>query len=265
MKKAMLAFSLMLVLAIPGSLLGQGSEPPSDIVVVTTIRVLPKDAARFGEAVGKIVQAAKEANLGAEFGWSVWTDQFTYDIVGTEKNMAALDGSDGRWMEQFEGTPGRATLEAAFEALNEIPSENLGSEIVQVVPGWSYKLDEISPGPGFAEVCEYAIAAGMEEKFDAVYKNYIAISKRLDYPYPHIGHRFRYGSPARHVGVTIYDTKEHFFGKNDIERLVEQKGETEAWGKLIEDFLPTVTGVECKHTVYVPEMSYESATETSSN
>ncbi len=259
MKKPILALALLLILAVPSHLVGQDTNSEGEIVVVTSLRVLPKDVERFGAGVQKIVQAAEQANLGADFGWSVWTDQFVYHIVGTENNMAALDGGDERWMKQFEGTPGQATLAAAFEELSDIPSQNLGSEITQVVPAWTYGLDKIPEQPGFAEVCEYSIAAGMEENFDGVYKDFIGIITTLGYPYGHIGHRFRFGSPASHVGVTIYDTKEYFFGQNDLERLVEQKGMGDAWSKLIADFLPTVTAVDCSHVAYVPEMSYQPA------
>ncbi len=257
MKKPILALAVLLILAVPSHLVGQDTNSEGEIVVVTSLRVLPKDVERFGAGVQKIVQAAEQANLGADFGWSVWTDQFVYHIVGTENNMAALDGGDERWMKQFEGTPGQATLAAAFEELSDIPSQNLGSEITQVVPAWTYGLDKIPEQPGFAEVCEYSIAAGMEENFDGVYKDFIGIITTLGYPYGHIGHRFRFGSPASHVGVTIYDTKEYFFGQNDLERLVEQKGMGDAWSKLIADFLPTVTAVDCSHVAYVPEMSYQ--------
>ncbi len=257
MKKPILALVVLLILAVPSPLVGQDTNSEGEIVVVTSLRVLPKDVERFGAGVQKIVQAAEQANLGADFGWSVWTDQFVYHIVGTENNMAALDGGDERWMKQFEGTPGQATLAAAFEELSDIPSENLGSEITQIVPAWTYGLDKIPEQPGFAEVCEYSIAAGMEENFDGVYKDFIGIITTLGYPYGHIGHRFRFGSPASHVGVTIYDTKEYFFGQNDLERLVEQKGMGDAWSKLIADFLPTVTAVDCSHVAYVPDMSYQ--------
>ncbi len=257
MKKPILAFALMLVLAVPSYLVAQDDYSESELVVVTSIRVIPKDAERFSAAVHKIVEAAEQAKLGPDFGWGVWTDEFVYHIVGTEKNMAALDGGDERWMKQFEGTPGQATLAAAFAELTDIPTENLGSEIVQVVPEWSYGLDKIPEQPGFAEVCEYSLASGMDEKWDALYKDYIGILTKLGYPYGHIGHRFRFGSPAAHVGVTIYDSKEYFFGRNDVERLVEQKGMGDAWGKLLADFLPTVTGVSCSHLAYVPDMSYQ--------
>lgn len=256
MKKPILTLALLLVLAVPSHLVGQDNNSEGEIVLVTSLRILPKDVERFAAAVHKLVQAAEQAQLDADFGWSVWTDQFVYHIVSSEKNMAGLDGGDERWMKQFEGTPGQATLAAAFEELAEIPSENLGSEITQVVPAWTYGLDKIPEQPGFAEVCEYSIAAGMEEKFDGVYKDYIGMITKLGYPYGHIGHRFRFGSPASHVGVTIYDTKEYFFGRNDIERLVEQKGMGDAWAKLYAEFLPTVTAVDCSHMAYVPEMSY---------
>ena len=263
MKKYILTLGLMFLL-VPAVLPAQDSNTGGDVVWVTSIRVQPGDVERFEASVKKIVQAAHEAALQEEFGWGVWTDMFTYHIVGTEKSIAALDGNEERWMKQFEGTPGEATLMAAFKELDGIPQENLGTEVSQVKPEWSYRLDQMSQEPGFAEVCEYAIATGMEEKFDAVYKDYIAILKKLDHPYTHIGHRFIFGSPARHVGVTFYDTKEAFFGKNDVERMAQDAGMGEAWGKLIADFLPTVTGVECSHGKHRPELSYRPEGETSS-
>ena len=59
-----------------------------------SIRVQPKDAERFSAAVRKIVQAAEQANLSAEYGWAVWSEFFTYRLVSTQANFSALANAD---------------------------------------------------------------------------------------------------------------------------------------------------------------------------
>ncbi len=255
MKKSIITLVLLL-LAVPAALVAQASYTQSEVVTVTSMRIQPKDAERFHAAVREVVQASEQANLSAAYGWTVWSEFFTYHIVSTEPGFSALADADERWMKQFEGTPAQAKLEAAFQRIGQIPQEGLGSSIIQVVPEWTYGMDKLTQQPTFAEVCEYSVASGMEMQFDAVYKGYVAILGKLGYPYAHIGHRYRYGGPVRHTGITLYDTKEAFFGRNDVERLVEQKGQGEAWGKLASDFLPTVTGFDCAHLQYMPELSY---------
>ena len=254
MKRLFMLGSLLTALALPTGVLAQEEE--GQLVEVGTWKVHPSSVAQFEGVVQKVVEAAGQAGLTNEFGWLFWSDAFTYTLVSFQPNMASFDDSDERWMRQFEGTPGEATLQEAFAEMASVRFQVLSNEVVEAVPDWSYEPEMASWPPGFAEVAEVWVTAGKDEEFDALAKEYVSVLKDIGYPYQVAGHRVRFGNTGRVVFVTFYDTRENFYGKNDFDQMVMSKGAGEKYQEIIGKFLMVVDDFKSSHIAYRTELSY---------
>ncbi len=244
-------------LALAASALPAQESEGGQLWQVRTWRIAPEHVITFTQAIGQMVEAAKQANLAPEWGWVVWSDFPNFTVVNPMPNMAALD-DQGAWTRQFEGTPGQATLEAAMQSLEPVISRITEHEIMEPVPAWSYApeggADWQTTG---AEVLEYWVKPGKMEQFEQHVGEFMAMFKEMNYPYPISGNRVRMGETDKRTWVIFYDSRENYYGKNSTDRLLEQHGLAERWQQNSAGMLSTIADHRNMTLTYAENMSYQ--------
>lgn len=255
--KARLILGVLLTAALaaaPGAL-AQEEDSEGRVVQVQTWNVEPSDAARFEAAIEKVVEAAGQAGLTRDYGWSFYNELFTYTLVYPVENMAYFDDPD-QWMRQFQGTPGEETLNAAFAEFDYVSSKVVANEIAEHLTEWTYEPAGSDGDYGYAHVDEFWVKSGMDDEFGELVKEFMAFFKEIGYTYPIYGHRVRFGDSGRRVFVTVFDSKEAFYGSRSLDNLIEMKGAGEQWGGLLERFAKVITAAKHSDTEYQPHLSY---------
>ncbi len=265
--KARVLLGVLLAGVFPVTAATQDVEQPDagTLAQVMTFRVQPSDAPAFQAMMSEVVKAAGEANLGANYGWSFWNDMFDYTLVFRVSNMAYFDDEE-QWMRQFEGTPGQATLTAAFAEMENIEFDVLSNEIVESVNEWTYAPASGYNGAGFVHVDEIWVKSGQasQEKFSELSKELVAVLGEIEFPYQVVGNRVRLGGSGRTVFVTMFDSKDAFYGKNSLENLAMEKGAHERLDALFAQLSEVITGWEHSDMAFVPDMTYLPRQETTS-
>lgn len=253
---------LALAGAPPAAAQEEGAGQDRMYVVVSHFTVDPADAPAFTAAVVKIRQAARDASLGEEFAWEFYRDGNDFYLVSFRESMAAFD-DEGAFMRQFEGKPARATLEAAFAEL-----ETLGyagrNTVLRYVPEWSYMPETPAVRPGQHEgvyVIDNWWKPGKEEAFDQSTKRIMGMLREVGYPYPVFGHRTVIGDMGHGAIVVAHDGLSDFFGEKGLMTLLETRGKTEAWEKIVGERQALLRDTETSMSMYLPELSYSPATE----
>ncbi len=104
MKRNPILLLLLLVLSVVPALLPaqQGTER---LVLLTRFDVDLQDDTRFREYMRQRVQAARQAGLPAEHGWTTLRTDNTWLVLQTVPSLATLNGSDVLIF-NIRGTPG---------------------------------------------------------------------------------------------------------------------------------------------------------------
>lgn len=257
-----LAFLTLCLATLPASAPAQ--EEGGELLQLVAWDIDPADAGKWVQGIQKIVEAAKQANLPADYGWFFWQeDIFRYRLVYPVTNMAYFDDPQ-QWIRQFAETPGQATLTEAFQQLNEVAATTKSDMVTEHMAAWSRETDLAMSTLPHAHVDEVWVKGGMEEKFDAIMKEFIVLLDEIGYVYPVTSYRPRLGGTGEHYIVTFFDTRENFYGKNNLDRLVEQKGMSEKWGEMFSRFTGLITNAHHFDSDYQPGMSYSPEEEAAS-
>ncbi len=259
-----LLFCLLAGPLTPSMLLAQDDNAKGQLLNVQTWRVDPSDAPAQDALIRQIVQAANEAKLkGPNTTWYFWSSDFNYTLVYPFENFAVLD-TPNQFEKRFAGTPGEATLKAAFEGLEKIPTMDTKSTVIMTVPDWNYAPESAAEVKG-AEVNEYWIETGQREAFDALAKDALALFEDVKYPYEVAGNRIIFGDVDRTVFVTFYDNKANYYGENDLTVLIKKAGREDDWGRINERFLQIVSRTTSNHINSRPELTFIGAALTDSD
>lgn len=127
MKRFALLVTLLALAIVPADVAAQEDE--GSLVQAVAWEISPADAGKWVGAIEKIVSAAKQANLSRNYGWVFYQeDIFRYRLIYPVENLAYFD-DPMQWIRQFQGTPGQATLDEAFQTLNAISSTTLSDQV----------------------------------------------------------------------------------------------------------------------------------------
>ncbi len=105
-------------------------------------------------------------------------------------------------------------------------------------------------------VAEYWVKPSRVRQFDRAVRDYVALLKRIDYPYPVEGFLWRVGAPGRNLVVTFPDDWSKFFGENRAEEIAAKHGATEELQSARKALAATLEKVEEHYLDFVPELSY---------
>ena len=257
MLRRLFAVALLLAVVLPQTLAAQEPSPGGQKLAVTTMRVLPADAARYEALTEQLANAAREINLDPGYGWFFWNDVFDYMLVYPFENMAYWDDPD-QWARQFQGTSAETRVNELFEEFGTITSEVTASEVLETVPNWSHLPDVATSSEQFAfiEVTDIWLKSGTEMEWEALVKDWVDLLAEAEYPYPTIGYRCFFGCGSDALLVTLYDSREAFYGVNSLERLIEANGLGEAFTDIVERYVLMAARQEVSHGAARPGMGY---------
>lgn len=257
MLRRLFAVALLLAVVLPQTLAAQEPSPGGQKLAVTTSRLLPADVARYEALTEELAAAAREINLDPGYGWFFWNDVFDYTLVYPFENMAYWDDPD-QWARQFQGTSAETKVNELFEGFGTITSEVTVNEIIEAVPNWSYLLDVSTSSEQFAfiEVTDIWLKAGTEMEWEALAKDWVDLLAEAEYPYPTIGYRCFFGCAYNVRLVTLYDSREAFYGANSLDRLIEAKELGAAFTDIVERYVLMAAQQEVSHSAARPDMGY---------
>ncbi len=256
--RLMQSLALAAIVALPQG--AQAQEPTTPelgpLSSVSTWQIDPADFEKFLAVAEKIVKAAKEANLGADYAWTMWQDLYTVAIVGPF-NKAELDDPEV-WMKQFMGTPGEATLMEAFQEFEAVSIVRGATEIHQEMPDWSYTPEGMGePSYAWVHVHEFWLKSGQEnlQKWNAVIGDFMTFFKNVGYPYPVWGSRVRYGE-NRAIFVVAYDDQSEYYGAKSVEALAQEHMAGDRWQELLARLAQLTNRAEDDHYEFLSAQSY---------
>lgn len=254
MRTRLILSFLVAALAVPVASFAQEASERGQLGEMMIWRVAPEAAAAFDAAVTKIVEAAKLAEIGEDHAWYFWQDGFDYGFYAPAENMAQFDDPDA-FMRAFQGTPGEAMLMEAFESFGSMDYEVLSREVIELVPGWGYTLEqpvEIK----YAAMYESWMKPGTEMKADELSKEWVAFLQETSYPYEAAGYRVHFGDVGRLVFFIWFDNQADYYGPKDFAKLVEAKGLGAKWGDFMERWNALITRYEQSTWTYRADLSY---------
>ena len=235
----------------------QAQEAERQLWDVETMSVRPDHIDEFMEAAAAVREAAVAANLGAEWGWHIWSEGVNVIIASPAQSMAQFDDPEA-WMREFQGTPGEAllneTMERVMTEISIVPSKR---EIMVQVPEWGYEPTEPPfDTPTYAEYIEFWVAPGKYEEMQAVIADVVAFHQEHDAYYPFNGYQVMFGDVGRIAFLIFNDGWADYFGTNSLEAQMEAEGGSDEWEALMARMRDCITDMSVSQMAYHPELSY---------
>lgn len=229
----------------------QQQAPPQAWRVVVT-QVLPSQIPAYRENITglvKVAQAAKSARP-----WFTYATQNRFlmarpvhrDSIMVNPNAEirrAQPDMFQQWMQST--TPSSVTH-----------SEQLQNEVWVEVPDWTYTAPNAPSTVGGVSVTDVRVVPGQGAAMDSSRKAFVEFRKKIGYPYTVLALRVAIGEP-RFVFVTLYDTREAFFGTNAMMQVVQRANAQAEWQALIPRLTRTMA-MEWNSSLwdYVTSLSY---------
>jgi hypothetical protein len=262
MRKTITAFAcLVLVAAVGrGNALAQDAEYSAPEMAgpqyreITEFEVSPGDAAAFEMAIEKIVAAAEQAGLSADFGWLVVRDGSDFTLVFPFESMAYFDDEEV-WMRQFQGTPGEATLMEAFGDFTGL-NYSSASHVIKVNPEHSYRPATPIENPSYVHVIRNWVAPGQQEAHSENTVKLMAIIEEIGFPYEVYAFEGVIGDGGLRSYVIPFDNMASFYGDNSMGAYLAQHEKAEEWEALLGKRMKLLRDSEDFDAEVVPGMTY---------
>jgi hypothetical protein len=267
MRRTITAFaSLALVAAAgQGQALAQDAEYSAPEMAgpqyreITQFEVSPGDAAAFEMAIEKIVTAAEQAGLSADFGWLFYRDGSDFTLVYPIESMAYFD-DEQQWMRQFQGTPGEALLMEAFGEFTGLHYSS-SSHVIKVNPEHTYRPATPIENPNYVQVIRNWVAPGQQEAHAENTVKLLALIEEVGWPYEVYAFETVIGDGGLRVYVIPYDDKALYYGDNSLSAYLAQNEKAEAWEALVVERRKLLRDSDDLEMELVPAMTYMPAAE----
>lgn len=221
---------------------------------VMEFEVSPAHAAGFEMAMEKVVEAAKLADLSADYGWMIFRKGANFTLVYPVESMAYFDDEE-QWMRQFAGTPGEATLGEAFEAFEAL-NYSSKSMIHKANPAHSYDPPSPIENPNNVMVYVNWLKPGKQE---AHAENTAALMKIIsDVQWRYAVHAFDgvIGDGGMRIYVVPFDDLSTFHGEGSLPAYLAQHEKAEEWKALMDERMTLVRAMDSWDEEFVPGMTY---------
>jgi len=216
--------------------------------------VSPADAAGFEMTMEKIVEAAKLADLSADYGWMFFRNGSNFTLVYPVESMAYFDDED-QWMRQFSGTPGEETLMEAFGMFEELAYSSKSS-IQKRNPAHSYMPPNPIENPNNVMVYMNLLKPGKQE---AHAENTAALMQIIsDVQWRYAVHAFDgvIGDGGLRLYVVPFDDMATFYGEGSLQAYLAQHEKAEEWEALMGKRMKLVRAMDSQDHAFVPGMTY---------
>lgn len=262
MRRTITAFACLVLVAAVGrsNVLAQDAEYSAPEMAgpqyreITEFDVSPADAAAFEMTVEKIVAAAEQAGLSADFGWLFFRDGSDFTLVYPFESMAYFDDEEV-WMRQFQGTPGEATL---MEAFGDFTGLNYSSanHIIKLNPEHSYRPATPIENPNWVHVVRNWVAPGQQEAHAENTGELMALIAEIGSPYEVFAFEGVIGDGGLRSYVIPFDNKASFYGDNSIGAHLAQHEKAEEWEALLGERQKLLRDSDEFDQALVPGMTY---------
>ena len=216
--------------------------------------VSPGDAPGFEMTMEKIVEAAKLADLSADYGWMFFRNGSMFTLIYPVESMAYFDNED-EWVGQFMGTPGEATLMEAFDEFGELDYSSKSS-IQKRNVAHSYDPPDPIENPNNVMVYVNWVKPG---KGDAHAENTAGLMKIIsDVQWRYPVHAFDgvIGDGGLRVYVVPFDDMSTFYGEGSLPASLAQHEKAEEWEALMGERMKLVRAMDNQDHAFVPGMTY---------
>jgi hypothetical protein len=205
----------------------QQQAPPQAWRVVVT-QVLPSQIGAYRQnttGLVKVAQAAKSARP-----WFTYTTQNRFlvarpvrrDSIMANPNAAIRQAQPDLFQKWMESTTPASVTEA----------EQLQNEVWVEIPDWTYTAPNAPSTVGGISITEFRGIPGQGAAMDSSRKAFVEFRKKIGYPYTVLALRVAIGEP-RFLFVTLYDSREAFFGTNAMNQVVQRANAEAEWQALI--------------------------------
>ncbi len=227
--------------------------PPPPIFQVTTLELAPATMTKWLGGLRAQAAAAKTVGLPpAEFGWWTYTEGNRVIIVIPRERDAVIAGRPTMARIREANAKLADEIAAAFEGATV---RLVSQELTVHAPNLSY-TPATQYEPGAAEILDAWIAPGQGQAFNEAIREFNEVRTKMGYPYSVELYRVRLGETRTRL-VTFIDSRENFYGKNSVGRLMAGKADVQAaWQAAIAKVLPTVTRWESTSVDYTADLSY---------
>ncbi len=220
---------------------------------IIQFKVSPGDAAGFEMAMEKIVEAARLADLSADYGWMFFREGNTFHLVYPVENMAYYDDED-QWMRQFADTPGQPTLMEAFDQLSGL-SYSSKSHILKVNPEHTYhSATEIEPN--FVMVYRNWLKPGQQEAHAENTKALMQIISDVEWRYDVIAYDGVIGDGGLRVYVVPFDDMSTYFGEGSLPAALAQHERGDDWEALMGARQKLIRASDNFDAAFMPNATY---------
>ena len=262
MRKTITAFACLALVAAVGrsNALAQDAEYSAPETAgpqyreINEFSVSPGDAAAFEATIEKIVAAAEQAGLSADFGWLFFRDGSDFTLVYPFENMAYFDDEEV-WMRQFQGTPGEATLMEAFGDFTGLDYSS-ANHIIKLNPEHSYRPATPIENPNWVHVVRNWVAPGRQEAHSENTVKLMALIEEVGWPYEVYAFNGVIGDGGLRSYVIPFDNKASFYGDNSLGAFLAQHEKAEEWEAVLGERQKLLRDSDDFDTELVPGMTY---------
>ncbi len=249
---------LILVLS-PLIVNSQKSIQPSDIEIhsqLTLLSVSPEDVPGFEKDMSALGKLSKESKLEEKYDWLTYkSNSDQYLIV----NFSS-DFSDVLTIEKYrKGFQEKGAGESFGAILDALQQRNIvidKSCIIQMLLPWSTVREiSVSEFP-LATMVEYQVPTKNIEGFDDAMREFAALLKKTEYPYPLESNRGSLGAHGTMTLVWFYDDRDAYFGNNNLLNWMGRYGSQEAFQSIMETIEGLSRSTKTYHFDYQKQLSY---------
>ncbi len=268
MRRTITAFACLVLVAAVGrsNALAQDAEYSAPETAgpqyreINEFHVSPGDAAAFEMTIEKIVAAAEQAGLSADFGWLFFRDGSDFTLVYPFESMAYFDDEE-RWMRQFQGTPGEPTLMEAFGDFTGLDYSS-ANHIIKLNPEHSYHPATPIENPNWVHVVRNWVAPGQQEAHSENTVKLMAIVEEVGWPYEVYAFNGVIGDGGLRSYVIPFDNKASYYGDNSLGAYLAQHEKAEEWEAVFGERMKLLRDSDDFDQELVPGMTYQPEAET---
>jgi len=233
----------------------QDTSPP-EVFQITTLELDPGTMMEWREGLRKQAAAARELNLpAAEVGWWAMNDNNRTMIVRRHARDELFSNPQVMQKIRAADSARAADVAASFQG-GRVTART--TEIVERAPDLSYQPATPLPNDQWSGIImqTVTVAPGQGRAFREAVQAMNKVLADLKYPYARSVSFVRMGEGAARI-TTFIDTRENYFGKNSVTRLLEANpAAREDLRAAYQAFLKTVTNMRTTMAGYARDLSY---------
>ncbi len=246
-------FAVAALLSI-GALPARAQDPYMQVQV---LEVAPAEIPAFVDAVHTLIEAAKAADLSADFGWAVYSEGNRFHIVTGHASMTEFEDEEA-FVREFQGTDGEALMGEAFAKFAGLDITGSNS-LSRTMPEWSYIPEDGMPEEDLqgARVFQTWVRGDHEEAFDENAKAVAALLGEIGLPYPVLASRVVFGEGGLVTFALLHDGLANLYGENSFGGYLERSGTGEKWGELFQARREMIRRNDAFDVNYRADLSYD--------